>query len=54
MGKDMAPIKASGTGNMKIRNASGKRIMRVIFFPKMKRAKPMTRKKIEKPEIEKT
>ena len=53
-GKETAEINAMGTGNMKIKNISGKRMIRVIFFPKRNRQRPMTKKNMENPEIEKT
>ena len=54
IGKDMVPINACGTGNMNTRNIRGKKITQVIFLPKMNRAMPMTKKKMENPEIENT
>jgi len=54
IGKDMVLINACGTGNMNTRNIRGKKIMPVIFLPKMNKGIPMTRKKMENPEIENT
>ena len=53
-GNDTAPMNASGIGNMNIRKTRGKMIILVIFVPSRKRDTPNTRKKIEKPDSEKT
>jgi hypothetical protein len=50
---DKASIKAMGIGNKKIKKNNGKRIIRVICLPKIKRERPMIKNKIEKLEIEK-
>jgi len=53
-GKEISPITASGNGNINIKKMRGKIIILVMFFPKRKKDVPKTRKKIEKPDIEKT
>jgi hypothetical protein len=47
-------MNASGTGNINIKKTRGKIITLEMFFPKRKRDIPKMRKKIEKPDTEKT
>ncbi len=53
-GKETKLIMASGRGNIKMRKRSGNQIILNIFVPNRYKDRPMTRKKIEKPEMEKT
>ena len=53
MGNDIVLIKASGSGIIKTKYISEKRIALVNRFPKIKSEPPIPRKKSEPPDIEK-